>query len=454
MRSKSVAVVIAAAAFALAVSAAPTVGGAAVAGSSVRITASGDFAATSNTAAVLNGIAAAAPDLHLALGDLSYGASGAEQAWCDFVTSRIGAGFAFELISGNHESNGQNGDINDFSACLPNQLPGLVGTYGRQWYVDVPREEPVVRVVMISPALPFPDGMWDYQAGSARYAWTASAIDSARAAGVPWVIVAMHKPCLSMGQYPCDPGADLMNLLVSKRVDLVLSGHEHLYQRTKQLAHGPGCTAITPGAYTAACVADPDRALARGGGTVFATIGTGGIELREVNLSDSEAAYHAAWSGLNANPTWGSLTVTADGQQLSASFTRAAGGTFADNFTISQAAGNQSPVASIAAPSCANLSCSFDAAGSSDSDGAIASYAWDFGDGTTGSGATGRHVYTAAGTYTLTLTVTDDDNATDVDSCSVTVSAPPIGDFAIDTGAFSLRTRFRHSQCGAGQSLP
>jgi PKD repeat protein len=164
---------------------------------------------------------------------------------------------------------------------------------------------------------------------------------------------------------------------------------------------------------------------------VFVTLGTGGVELREVNLSDSEAAYHAAWSGLNANPTWGSLTVTADDQQLSASFTRAAGGTFADNFTIGQAAGNQSPVASIAAPSCANLSCSFDGSGSSDSDGSIASYAWEFGDGTTGSGAMRRHVYTAAGTYTVTLTVTDDENATEVDSRSVTVSAPPIGIFVI-----------------------
>ena len=48
------------------------------------------------------------------------------------VTAGIGAGFPFELLSGNHESNGENGNINDFSACLPNQLPGLVGTYGRQ----------------------------------------------------------------------------------------------------------------------------------------------------------------------------------------------------------------------------------------------------------------------------------------------------------------------------------
>ena len=128
---------------------------------------------------------------------------------------------------GNHESNGQNGNINDFSACLPNQLPGAVGTYGRQYYVDVPAEAPLVRYVMISPGIQFPDGLWSCAAGTPRYQWTAAAIDAARAAGTPWVVVAMHKPCLSVGEYPCDPGADIMNLLAAKKVDLVLSGHEH-----------------------------------------------------------------------------------------------------------------------------------------------------------------------------------------------------------------------------------
>jgi hypothetical protein len=116
----------------------------------VHFTAVGDFGSSANTTAVLDGIAAADPDLNLALGDMSYGVPGGEQAWCDFVTARLGAGFPFELISGDNESGGQDGNINDFSACLPNQLPGLVRTYGRQWYVDVPRIDPLVRFVMVS----------------------------------------------------------------------------------------------------------------------------------------------------------------------------------------------------------------------------------------------------------------------------------------------------------------
>lgn len=57
----------------------------------VHFTAVGDFGSTVNTSAVLGGLAAADPDLTLALGDLSYGGPGSEPGWCDFVTSRAGA---------------------------------------------------------------------------------------------------------------------------------------------------------------------------------------------------------------------------------------------------------------------------------------------------------------------------------------------------------------------------
>ena len=58
----------------------------------VHFTANGDIAQSAATSgAVLDAIDDADPDLHLALGDLSYGTVGAEQSWCDFVTSRVGA---------------------------------------------------------------------------------------------------------------------------------------------------------------------------------------------------------------------------------------------------------------------------------------------------------------------------------------------------------------------------
>lgn len=50
----------------------------------------------------------------------------------------------------------------------------------------------------------------------------------------------------------------------------------------------------------------------------------------------------------------------------------------------------------------------FDASGSSDSDGTIAQYKWDFGDGTTATGVTASHAYSTNGSYPVTLAVVDD----------------------------------------------
>jgi len=71
---------------------------------------------------------------------------------------------------------------------------------------------------------------------------------------------------------------------------------------------------------------------------------------------------------------------------------------------------NNPPVAEFArtpASGEAPLAVFFDAADSMDSDGSIISYAWAFGDGSTGTDVTTTHVYTTAGTFEATLTVTD-----------------------------------------------
>jgi hypothetical protein len=58
----------------------------------------------------------------------------------------------------------------------------------------------------------------------------------------------------------------------------------------------------------------------------------------------------------------------------------------------------------------------------SDPDGDTLSYAWNFGDGTTGSGATVSHTYATAGTYTATLTVSDGRGGSATDSAIITVN--------------------------------
>jgi len=64
---------------------------------------------------------------------------------------------------------------------------------------------------------------------------------------------------------------------------------------------------------------------------------------------------------------------------------------------------------------------SFDGTGSSDPNGTIAAYDWDFGDGGTGTGATPEHTYSVDGVFTVTLTVTDNDAQTDMNSTSATI---------------------------------
>jgi hypothetical protein len=299
----------------------------------LHVTAAGDYSSGREAAGVLARIGALKPDAHFALGDLSYGSRGEEQRWCDLVASRTGPGFPFELVAGNHESNGKDGHIDDFAACLPNRLPGMVGAYGRQYYVDVPRHDPVARFIMVSPGIPFRDGTLDYSAGSARYNWTAAAIDGARSASIPWVVVGMHTVCLSVGVYGCEAGSALTDLMVSKDVDLVLNGHEHLYQRTKQLSTGTGCTAVNPDAYNAKCVRNAGSTLSKGEGTVFVTVGTGGVPLRRVHTDDPEAPYFAAYSGQNAKPSHGLLDLRFTGASLTGRFV-ATTGSFQDGFTI------------------------------------------------------------------------------------------------------------------------
>ncbi len=60
--------------------------------------------------------------------------------------------------------------------------------------------------------------------------------------------------------------------------------------------------------------------------------------------------------------------------------------------------------------------------GSADPDGSIASYAWTFGDGASGTGAAPTHAYTTAGSYPVTLTVTDNLGLTGSATATVTVS--------------------------------
>ena len=98
--------------------------------------------------------------------------------------------------------------------------------------------------------------------------------------------------------------------------------------------------------------------------------------------------------------------------------------------------GNAAPTANFNG-SCSGLSCSFDGSGSWASDG-ITSYRWDFGDGSSGNGASPSHTYAAKGTYRVTLTVTDTGGATSTNSQPVAITnVAPTAQFSFSCSGLS-----------------
>jgi len=102
-------------------------------------------------------------------------------------------------------------------------------------------------------------------------------------------------------------------------------------------------------------------------------------------------------------------------------------GAFESPYTGSGGGSNQSPVAVASAnpeSGVAPLAVQFSSAGSSDPDGTITSFAWDFGDGNTSNAANPSHTYADAGTYNAVLTVSDDQGA--IGSATVTINVTQV----------------------------
>lgn len=116
--------------------------------------------------------------------------------------------------------------------------------------------------------------------------------------------------------------------------------------------------------------------------------------------------------------------------QLTVQDNKGAGSTAARTVSVTASA----PTAAFSAvpnSGVAPLPVSFDASASSDADGSIVGYAWNFGDGTTGTGKQVTHTYGTApnfssSTYTVVLTVRDNSGLEGTVANNVTVTAPPV----------------------------
>jgi len=130
------------------------------------------------------------------------------------------------------------------------------------------------------------------------------------------------------------------------------------------------------------------------------------------------------------------------------------GGTDVDITTAAIDQVNQTPVAEAGGPytGTVNVAVTFDSTGSSDADGNITQYDWNYGDGSPMAinvGPTPSHPYTAAGLYRVVVVVTDDGAASDANGDLVYIGAgnqPPVADTGGPyTGAVNVAVNFNGS---------
>jgi len=147
---------------------------------------------------------------------------------------------------------------------------------------------------------------------------------------------------------------------------------------------------------------------------LFADAANGDFTLQEASPAVDAGTAYFAWNGVvlvDLSPT---------------EYDGAAPDMGAFESPYSGSASNQPPLAVASAdPSngTAPLAVQFSAAGSTDPDGLIVAFAWDFGDGSLSNEANPAHTYAAAGSYIATLTVTDDAGATGAATVTVDVAA-------------------------------
>ncbi len=278
-----------------------------------RIALTADTGMEASGAAVMAAIGSSQARWVGILGDLAYQpGDGIEGRWCDWVRARVSQ--PVSLVPGNHEAQDGDGVFGKFANCLPDRL-GVTGDYATgHYYLD----DGPVRVIMTSPGITLPQGTRTYGKGTVEREQVKDWIDEAKAKG-QWVIVGMHMPCLTNGAHGCSSDSTFTDMLLGKKVDLIVAGHDHNYGRSHQIA----------GTVAAPTIVDRDGNFTAGAGSVLAIVGNGGHNPRA-------ASSGGIWAVTSDGTSAGYALVEATPERLTFTERGIVGPALTDSITITR----------------------------------------------------------------------------------------------------------------------
>ena len=211
----------------------------------------------------------------------------------------------------------------------------------------------------------------------------------------PWTVVFMHHPPYSTGEHGGNTRVhDLLPLFESHGVDMVLAGHDHLYERIYPLRDGR--------------ITDPSE-----GGVPSWVIGSAGARLRAFVTSQP------AITAYRDNVNFGFLNVVVDGGTLTADFVNTDGRVI-DSYTTTKQL-PEAPFVNIGLDPTAS-DAPLHATLVSESNLQNARVTWDMGDGTVLEGARVSHTYAEPGTYRVRASAEGDDGRRATNELSIQVT--------------------------------
>jgi hypothetical protein len=271
----------------------------------------GDWGCNSNTKNTVTNIQGKKPERVLALGDYSY--TSTATCWLNTINPIKSI---TRINIGNHENDVNEGNSQYMDAFDLNN--------NKQYYsFDYVNAHVLTMASEIS-----------FSKGSAQYNFVENDLKTAAAnPNIKWIIVNYHRVMYTSpntcSASTCEGSSSLRDayhpLFDKYRVDLVLQGHVHNYQRTFPLKYdtvspsSPTRTSTSTSSYT-----DPE-------GEIFATVGTGGINFHGLSgKSYFVVSQQAAKFGIL------DILMTNDGTKLTGKYYRNGESTPFDTFTITK----------------------------------------------------------------------------------------------------------------------